>query len=185
MVRHGPRHRRRDLPRPAAAADHRRRDLRGAPRWRSPAARPCPPDRARLAADARPADRFRLPRLGLLLRRDHHRRPVRGAAGSRHQPVQSPDGLCLLAWPGSQGADARRRHSTPRRPQPADQRGRQRHRRGGERHRDDRHRHFPDLRARDLRPRHRLDAPAARIAAASTASPSMSGSRFAGCCSGG
>ena len=38
------------------------------------------PDRARLAADARPADRLRLPRLGLLVRRNDHRRPVRGAA---------------------------------------------------------------------------------------------------------
>ena len=39
MVRHGARHRRSDRPRPAAAADHRRRDFRGVPRWRRAPAR--------------------------------------------------------------------------------------------------------------------------------------------------
>ena len=55
LVRPGACHCRRHRPCPAAAADHRRRDLRGVPRRRHPAARPLPADPAAVAAAAHPS----------------------------------------------------------------------------------------------------------------------------------
>ena len=76
----GPRRRRADLPRPAAAADLRRHRARLDARRRRPAARPGAADRPRLAARHRHPRRRRLPRLDGLFRRHRARRRGRAAA---------------------------------------------------------------------------------------------------------
>ena len=91
-------HRRHDCPRPAAAADRRRRHLRGVPRRRHAAARPLPSHPPAVAAAADHHPRLRLSRLGVLVRRDDHRRAGRGAAHRRYRPVRPGDGIRRALW---------------------------------------------------------------------------------------
>ena len=184
VVRDGARHRRRDLSRPAFAADHRRSDLRRVPRRRNPAARAL-------------ACRFRV-RGGCCSRSSSASVLLAGSSGSpgRRSPPRprrcaksSPSSsAALMAFVASlglmpQGQTTNLGDAAARVGRSPDHRGRNGDRRRRQLHRDDRHRHLSRRRAAPLRPRDRVDAAVAPPRGLLPRSPSMSASRFAGYCS--